>query len=421
MARLLSRLLTHRLSRNASALALMQLVAYVAPVVSLIYLTRSLGIELYGVLAFGVAITQFFNGVLDLGFSLSATQKIAVLRERKGFVSRLVGAVFVIKALALIPVAAGILLYAATSVKYSGHLDFFQLTLVTLMALCFSPTWFFAGIERMAYITMFTISAKILYLALIFSLVRSPADFLWVPIADGVSQAIGTVVGIYLIYHCGYSVAMPRYRDIKYAAKLTRGFFASRLAANIYGHGGVMLLGFFSTPAATAVYSLAERFYQAMQYVFAPLFGAMYPYMARERNIRLLLKIAAVCLVTAIAAGIVLVWIGPYLIQWWLGPNWSAASNLLTVFAFLLVVDVVLGMSGYPLSAILGTMRVANLSVVYGALFYTLCAALAVATGHVSASAFAWMLCLTELSILVYRAIMLWPKAYRLLHQPRPA
>jgi PST family polysaccharide transporter len=418
---LLRKILTHRLSRNAGALALLQLVTYITPVLALVHLTRVLGIELYGVLAFGIALTQFFYGVLDLGFTLSATQKIAVRREKKGYVARLIGAIFAIKAITLVLIAAGIALYAASSEKYHGHLDFFLLTLIPLTALCFLPTWFFAGIERMFYITIFTIVSKFLYLTMILAFVRSPDDFLWAPIADGVSQAIGTAIGIYLIYHSGYFIRVPRFRDIRYAARLTRDFFVSRVAANIFGWGGVMLLGIFGTPAMTAIYSLAERFYQAMQYIFSPVFGAMYPYMARERNIGLLLKIAAVCVVGACIVGFVAAWVGPHLIAWWLGPDWSEASQLLGVFALAIVIDVLLGMSGYPLSAILGTMRTANLSVVYGAVFYALCACLVIASGHVNALSFAWMLCLTELSILVYRAIKLWPKAYRLLNQPRPA
>src|SRR5205823_9421254 len=144
--------------------------------------------------------------------------------------------------------------YAASSEKYHGYVDFFLLTLISLTALCFLPTWFFAGIERMFYITIFTVISKFLYLAMIFAFVHSPDDFLWVPIADGVSQVIGTATGIYLIYHSGYFIRVPRYRDVKYAARLTRDFFASRLAANLYGWGGLILLGIFATPATTAVY-----------------------------------------------------------------------------------------------------------------------------------------------------------------------
>ena len=418
---MLRKLLAHRLSRNAGALALLQLISYVTPVLVLLQLTRVLGIELFGILAFGVAATQFSYNLLDFGFILSATQKIAECRENKGYVARLIGAIFAIKAAALVLVASAIVLYVVSSATYREYLDFFLLGLVPLSALCFLPTWFFTGIERMFYITAFTIVSKLLYLLMIFVFVRSAADFLWVPIADGISQTVGTAIAIFLIYRSGYFIGRPRLRDILYAIRLTRGFFLSRLAANLYGGGGVVLLGLFGTPATTAVYSIAERFYHAMQQVFSPIFGAIYPYMARERNIRLLMKIAVGCILAAVVVGLVFVLAGPHIIQRWLGPGWSESIPLLGVFALAIVVNVTLGMSGYPLSAILGTMREANLSVVWGALLYGLCAALIVATGHVTAFAFAWTLCLTELSILVYRAIMLWPKAYRLLSQSRPA
>lgn len=414
---MLRKLLTHRLTQNVGALALLQLVSYVTPLLVLIHLTRTLGIELYGILAFSVALTQFSYVVLDFGFTLSATQKISVWRERKEYVGRLMGAIMAIKAVALILAAAAIVLYVMHSEKYQAHLDLFLLSLIPLSALCFLPTWFFTGIERMFYITLFTVVSKFLYLALILLTVRSAGDLLWVPIADGISQLIGTSTGIFLIYRVGYFIRLPRYRDIKYAARLTRGFFMSRFASTIFSSGGVMLLGLFGTPATTAIYSVAERFYQAMQQVFSPIVQAIYPYMARERNIILLMKITAGCLLLAILVGLVLVVVGPYLILWWFGPNWRASTEVLNVFAANIVVSVFLSMSGYPLSSILGTMRTANISVVYGAMFYVVVAGLLIATGQVSALAFAWALLLTELFILAYRAIVLWPKAYRLARQ----
>jgi polysaccharide transporter, PST family len=411
---LLRKFLTHRLTQNVGALALLQLVSYVTPLLVLIYLTRTLGIELYGILAFSVAVTQFSYVVLDFGFTLSATQKISVRRERKEYVSRLIGAIFAIKTVALILVAGAIVLYVMHSEKYQAHLDLFLLSLIPLASLCFLPTWFFTGIERMFYITLFTIISKFLYLILIFVTVRSANDLLWVPIADGISQLVGTATGIYLVYRVGYSIRLPRYRDIKYAARLTRGFFMSRFAATIFSGGGVVLLGLFGTPATTAIYSIAERFYQAMQQVFSPIIQAIYPYMARERNIFLLMKIAAGCLLLAILVGMVLVLAGPYLILWWFGPSWSASTVVLNVFAVNIIVSVFLSMSGYPLSSILGTMHTANVSVVYGAIFYVTFTGLLIASGNVTALAVAWALLLTELFVLAYRAVVLWPKAYQL-------
>jgi PST family polysaccharide transporter len=418
---LLKRIFAHRLTQNAGALALLQVVSYITPILVLVHLTRALGIELYGILAFSIGVTQFSSVLLDFGFGLSATQKISVWRERKPYISRLIGAIFAIKAVALVFVAAGIVLFVIQSEKYQGHLDLFLLSLISLSAQCFLPIWFFVGIERMFYITIFTVVSKFLYLILIFTLVGSGKDFLWVPVADGISQLAATAIGLYLLYRVGYFISLPKYRDVKYAANLTRGFFISRLAVSLYASGGVLLLGMFGTPAATAVYSVAERFYQAMQQVFSPIIQAIYPYMARERNIILLVKVTAGCFILALLVGLVLVTVGPYLILWWLGSGWSATTNVIDVFAAAIVFNVFLSMSGYPLSSILGTMRTANLSVVYGALFYILCVGLLIASGYVTALAFAWALFLTELSVLAYRAIVLWPKAYRLARQHPPA
>src|SRR5690554_253646 len=79
----------HRVFKNASALALMQLVNYVAPLVVLLHLTHVLGVETYGVVAFSAGIAMMGLIIMDFGYSLSATNKVSLYRAHVGFVLKL--------------------------------------------------------------------------------------------------------------------------------------------------------------------------------------------------------------------------------------------------------------------------------------------------------------------------------------------
>ena len=403
----------HRVTRNASALVVVQLSNYITPFLVLVYLTRTLGVETYGVVAFSISMTQMAFVVLDLGFTLSATQKISVWRDKKRVVARFIGAVFYVKSVAFLLVASVLITYAMTTEKYEDYYVLFLLSLLPLLGTCFQPVWFFSAIERMKYLTIFLVLAKVLSLVLVLTLVSDEADYFWVPVADGIAQLTAATIALVLLHRVGYHIAAPRWRDVKYALRMTPGFFVSRLSATVYLSSGVFLLGLFSTPAAVALYALAEQIYRGIQSVFAPIVQAIYPYMAKEKDLVLLGKVTLGILGVAVAGAVVGYLVTPYVIPWLFGTAFDGAIPVVNVFLLAITIHVLTVMSGYPLAAALGRLDVANRSVVYGSVIYILGAVGLLAADRASPIAYAWLMIGAESYVLVHRALALWPDAYR--------
>ena len=405
---------SHRVAKNAAALIVLQIANYVVPLLVLVYLTRVLGMERYGVVAFSIGLVQFSSILLDFGFTLSATQKISIWRLRKKYISRLIGSIFLIKFFIFLFVATGIILYSFLSVKYESHAYLFILSLIPIFGLGFQLDWFFTGIERMRHITIFSIIAKLIFLFLVMSLISDESDYLWVPVANGLAQVSALLISFYFMYRLGYHIALPRQRDIFYTVKVTSGFFMSRLSVTAYMNSGVVLLGLFSTPLAVATYSLAEQLYKALQSVFAPIVQAVYPYMAIEKNISLFFKIAMGCVAIAFTGAVFGYFLAPRVIPFFLGAEWGSSIPILNIFFVALTVHVMAVMSGYPLAVAIDRVDVANLSVVYGSLIYILCTSILISLGRATPSTFAILMIVSEFFVLVYRGIMLWPAAYRI-------
>ncbi len=415
----LNRVFRHRITRNAGALSIVQLVNYLVPFAVLVYLTRTLGVETYGVVAFSIGIVQLAIVVLDLGFTLSATQKISVSRDRPERVSRFIGGIFVLKAAAFTVVAMALVAYAMTTTKYSDYSALFLVILLPIFAHCFQPIWLFAAIERMGFIAAFTVLAKLCSLVLIMYLVREEADYLWVPVADGCAQAIALIVSIWFVYRVRFRISFPDRRVIAHAWRLTAGYFVSRLAATAYLSTGIVLLGLFSTPAAVAIYALAEQGYRAMQSVFFPVVQAVYPYMARERDVALLCKVAVGSVLAAFGGAIALYFFLPSLINLLFGPGWDGVVSVMNVFLVAITIHVMAIMSGHPLAISLRRARVANVSVVYGALLYAVLAGVLISTGRATPITFAILVVTAETCVLAYRAVLLWPLALSELKRGR--
>ena len=69
---------------------------YLVPLAVLPYLLRILGVEHYGLIAFAQAFAQYFIILTDYGFNLSATKRIALLRDDRRQVSIVFWSVLVI-------------------------------------------------------------------------------------------------------------------------------------------------------------------------------------------------------------------------------------------------------------------------------------------------------------------------------------
>src|SRR5689334_8439139 len=74
---------------NVASLAGLQAITYVLPAVILPYLFRVLGPDKFGLICFAQAFVQYFNILMDYGFSVSATKEISLYRHEQDHVDRI--------------------------------------------------------------------------------------------------------------------------------------------------------------------------------------------------------------------------------------------------------------------------------------------------------------------------------------------
>ena len=77
------------LRRNIAAMTIVQAMSYILPLVTLPYLTRTLGLEAFGQIIFVQLILQYFILITDWGFLWSATKEIALVRHQPEVLSKL--------------------------------------------------------------------------------------------------------------------------------------------------------------------------------------------------------------------------------------------------------------------------------------------------------------------------------------------
>lgn len=408
---------SHRLFKNASALAVMQLMNYVTPLLVLLHLTSVLGVELYGVVAFVTGIMLLCFVLMDFGYSLSATNKISLRRENKKFVSSLIASIFIVKAILFLVVIFLVLSYAMLTTKYEQHRLIIILSLLPIFFQGMLPVWFFQGIEKMKNIAIITISSKVLFLFLVLFFIKDEADYWYVPVFNGLGQFIAFSLSIYLVYLCGYTLKIPGKKQIFHALAINRGFFSSRVAVATYMQAGPVLLGLFSSPVAVAFYSLAEQLYKVMQSAISPIVQALYPYMSKEKNVRLYYKVAQVLVLCVLLGSLLGYMLSPWLVSLVFGSQWLPSVDILNVFLAAIVVHVLAVLMGYPICSALDKVQVANQSVLVGAFCYFAIFIVMYFLDVVSAISVAMLMIAAELCVLIYRAVLVIPSVSLMLKE----
>ena len=402
-----------QIKSNFISLSIIQLVSYVLPPFVLIYLTSTVGIERYGILAFCQSLVSACSIFIEFGYTLSATEKISKYRDKKIFVGKIISGIFMVKIILYVLCALAIIIYTLLSVKYIGHRSIFFLSLISLIAQGFFPFWLFQGIEKMKYITLIFALDKIIYVVMVILFIKEPSDYFLVPLFSGISGLISFAFSIWMIYKLGYSLSIPTAKTTRYCFKFSKPFFASRIGVGVYANSGLLVLGLVASPSITALYAIAEQAYRALQAIVVPLSQTLYPYMVQTRNIALMLRIIIMISVIAPFVGLFGYWCAPILFSRFFSSEWLNVIPIVNLFFVAIVIHYIAVILGYPLSAAVNRIDVANNSIISGSVVYLFLLSFLLYFHWVTPNNLVKIMILGELFVLGVRAKALLPLAIK--------
>lgn len=339
------------LTHNALAMLGTQIATYAFPLATIPYLARVLGPVHWGIVAFAQALGLYLAMVVEFGFNLSATRRVARAwddrKQLEEIAAGVMGAKIFLAILCLLAMVLlqqfvrsfqryGIILWAGA---FSG------------IGQGFSMLWFFQGLERMKLPAAMDMLGKAAAAAGIFVFVHTQQDA-W------------KVVGLQCICFWGVTAILLTitYRDIKFcwpnvniirsALRDSAAMFLFRSSVSLYTTANALILGAVSTPLAVGFYSGAERLVKALANLLSPLTQSLYPRLnrllatdragavslARISLVVTTLCALAFCITTLIAA--------PLITRIVLGPGYGAAVPVMRILSLLLpavAVSTVLG------------------------------------------------------------------------------
>ncbi|ENG5206474.1 O33 family O-antigen flippase, partial [Escherichia coli] len=343
-----------------------QIINYVAPFLVLPYLSRVLSVDNFGLLMMIISASSIALIVTDYGFSLSGPLFVAVNKHNKVVINQYIGTIYLIKSV-LISIIWFLFLfiYFISDNEITSHFSNILWLGVIITTQSFQPIWFFQGLEKMKNITFSLIISKSVYVILIFCLVKTN-HVERVFLALVLSNVVTLVISNYLLYRNGYAIGTPCNKLFRDEIKNSFPFFLSRAAVGVYTSASTFIVGSFAGLNQAAVYSSAEKLYQAGQNALSPISQALYPYLARSGDKKTLYKFVVLFFILLCMICILSSYYSNTIVMLFFGNKYNAASQVLNVFLLSLVITFVSFNFGYPAFAAIKRVQIVNYTVVLG-------------------------------------------------------
>lgn len=402
-----------RLIENFSALAIMQMLNYVLPFITLPYLVRVLGIENFGVYLFSLAFIQYFIIIVDFGFDLSATREISVNRNNQKKIAEIVSSVLGVK----IILASGSLIILLLLISTVPQLkEFWYIHLLSfgmVIGNMFFSLFYYQGIEKMKFITIFNASAKIFFTITIFIFVKDASDLPLVPIFHSIGYLIVGIVSFFvMIFVFKLKIQIPSKENMTIQVKNSSQFFWSRIAVSLYTTSNTFVIGLVLGPAAAGIFGAADKLYRGVVSLYQPLNNVLYPYVAYSKNIVLYKKIFKITsIINLFVVGLSIV-NADFIVKIIFGNGFEDSVYLLKIFLITLIYLMPSILLGYPLLGALGYSKIVNKGVIIGSILHV--TLLLISIPFLSVNKVAYYVLITELFVFIYRIYFV--KKYKLLN-----
>ncbi|GGN37366.1 MULTISPECIES: flippase [Marinomonas] len=309
---------------NASFLALMQAANTFLPLLTLPFLVRVLGVELFGQLAFVTAFMYYFVVLADYGFNLTATRDISIHRDDGNRINHIYSNVMVIKSLLLIVGFFCSLTCVLLVPSFFEYWPLYLASFVVVVCQALFPVWFFQGMEAMKYVSYLSVSAKVVLTAGVFIFISGPEDYLWVPVLTALGFFLSVLVALYLI-HVKYQVSFqwPPLAEIRQS--LVEGWFVflSQMKITLFSSSNIVILGMMVGPVAVGYYVAAEKIMRTLALAQTPITSALFPLIAKKMATD---KVAAITKLKKIA------YMGSVLYLCLLGSVYFFSDSIITLF-----------------------------------------------------------------------------------------
>lgn len=400
-----NKLLEYRgLISNFGYLSALQILTLILPIITFPYLVRVLGVEKYGLIVYSQAIIGYFIVFIDFGFNISEIGQISIERENKAKISEIVSSVIIIKTVFALISLALIILIVNVFPTFREYNLLYLAYFGVILDVAINPKFYFQGIEKMKFISIFSILAKLVFVILIFIIIKGPDQFVLVPLFTSIGSLIGSFAGLYVVVFKHKIKLKPvAFNILLFHLKESVPFFTSRVSVLINSKANILVIGSFLSFHEVAYYDIAEKITSVLKIPFNIVNQVLFPNISKSKDISLVLKTLKLLIIFYViiyCAGFIC---GKEIIVLLGGAKLLPALSTYYVLSFTIITELIVVFLGVNTLLVSGYKKEYNLSIIYGSFFYLLLVLVIYLFGIISLLHLALISVLSSLFIMLYR------------------
>jgi PST family polysaccharide transporter len=327
---------------NVFHLTFLRGISRVTPLIYTPFLISKLGMANVGSIEFAKALSFYFTAFISYGFRYSATKQISLHKNQRTFVGQIVSSVYTLKLIGIFMSFLVILglIWTVPSIRQDQIylLSFFPVVIASTLF----PTFVFQALEKMQWLTTLNLVSKLMFIVSIFTLIRTPADTILLPILLGAVDLFRLAIAIYLVYNkLGVAFCWPNRAIMVGQLKEGVHIFFPELATMFYARLPAIFLRLFVGPSAVGIYSLGDRLIRTTTSMIDPFMQALYPVaykklvMDKQSGIHFISRVALISLTSLGALGVFYWYFADSIIEVLSGKAMPEGVSILKLHAFL--------------------------------------------------------------------------------------
>lgn len=245
---------------NFSYMALLQVFLMLSSLITYPYLVKVFGRELFGVVLTAQVLASYITLVVGFGSDNVCAKFVSQYRNDDNKLSEIICSVLVLRMVIWVIgfFFYGLIVYLVPT--YREYSILFFLTYGLSLQKLLLPQFFFQGLEKMKIPSIINVGSNLLFLCLIFIVIRDESDVLLVPVFYTLGYLSGGIASLYIIFK-GMSIRffIPKPRAMFYYFKESLPIFATEIISTIKDKFNILLLGSFAGMGNVVVYDLASK------------------------------------------------------------------------------------------------------------------------------------------------------------------
>ena len=269
---------TNRIFSNFMALGILQGTNFLLPVLVMPFVIKKIGAEGYGAVAVAQVVMLTFCTVTEYGFNLTATRALALQRDKVSENARLFFTVLAAKMVICIALFGVLILLITLVPFFKPHFQLYLFGFTYVIGQSLLVSWFFQGMEKMKYITIYTLIARLLFVAVVFAFIRDRSDNRFFILYMGVGSLVAGLLSIIkAIRQFKLPVVRPMWSDIIHELKEGWTVMLSNISINTFLSINVFILRLFTNDLVAGYYSVAEKIFLATRQIPVMFSQVIYP------------------------------------------------------------------------------------------------------------------------------------------------